>query len=150
MSKKTGLDMFSYYGDALLASGDIAGFDLVTWNQIANTRDETINNETGQAEINRRGLDYEAALPTLKNGEITMQILYDTTDATYQAFKAAWSARTPIAAAFLDGNESASGTQGTAGNYSVTNFTENRPLTEAVTIDITLKPESFVFEFVRP
>lgn len=42
----------------------------------------------------------------------------------------------------MDGDIQASGNEGLAGNFSVTNFSRNEPLEEGVTVSVTVKPSS--------
>jgi len=50
----------------------------------------------------------------------------------------------------LDGAIDEAGNQGLASNCSVTSFTRNEPLEEAVTVSVTLKPSSFTDWYVVP
>ncbi len=62
--------------------------------------------------------------------------LHHTDDEGFSAIKSAYFNNTPIAMAVLDGE----GGSGLDADFSVTNFTRNEPLEEAITVNVTVKP----------
>lgn len=114
-----------------------------TWIEMDNVRDLTLNLETGESDITTRGNNgWRATAATLKDGSIEFEMVWDSGDADFTAIKDAWSGSSEIAMMALDGGESTSGSQGLASNFTVTNFTRNEPLEEAITVSVTLKPSS--------
>ena len=70
-------------------------------------------------------------------------MLWDTTDAGFTALQSAWASSAEIALAAMDGDIETAGSQGLAGNFTVTNFSRNEPLEEAITVNVTVKPSSY-------
>ena len=68
----------------------------------------------------------------------------------FTAFLNAWLNAAEIAIAALDGAIDEAGNQGLVSNCSVTSFTRNEPLEEAVTVSVTLKPSSFTAWYTVP
>ena len=106
---------------------------------VDNVKDVTLNLETGESDVTTRGNSgWVATVATLKNGSVDCTIVWDTSDAFFTAVQAAWSASSAIALLVLDG-VSASGT-GLDADFTITNFSRQEPLTEAVTATVTFKP----------
>jgi hypothetical protein len=70
------------------------------------------------------------------------EMVWDTDDQGFTAIKDAWLNSTEIALAAMDGDISTGGSQGLASNFTVTNFSRNEPLEEAITVNVTVKPSS--------
>lgn len=142
MAKKLGMNCKFYFSDTLL-DGDLNTPSTVTWNEISNVRDLTLNLETGEADVTTRANNgWRATAATLKDGSIEFEMLWESGDAGFDALKNAWANGTEIALAAMDGAVDTSGNEGLAGNFSVTNFSRNEPLEEGVTVSVTVKPSS--------
>ena len=74
-------------------------------------------------------------MATLKEASLEFGILYDTEDADFTAFRAAYFGNTPIALFVTDGNGS-----GLDADWSITGFSMEQNLEEAVTVSVTAKP----------
>ena len=85
-------------------------------------------------------------MATLKNGSVEFEMIWDTGDAGFTAIREAYFNNTAIALAILDG---ANG-EGLGADFSITNFTRNEPLEEAVTVNVTLKPSSYTAWYTVP
>ena len=132
------------YRCATLLDGDTNTPALATWIELDNAKDVTVNLETGEADITTRANNgWRATAATLKDGSIEFEMLWKPADAGFAALQAAWAAGSEIAIAALDGADDADGSEGLASNFTVTNFSRNEPLEEAVTVNVTLKPSSF-------
>jgi len=141
-SYKLGLECKFYYSDTLL-DGDTNTPATVSWNEIDNVRDLTLNLETGEADITTRANDgWRATAATLKDGSIELEMLWKPGDAAFDALKDAWVSSEEIALAAMDGEVATSGSEGLAGNFTVTNFSRSEPLEEGVTVSVTVKPSS--------
>ena len=135
-----GMNCKLYYDATPLASTPDTG----TWSEIDNAKDVTLNLETGEADITTRGNNgWRATAATLKDGSIEFEMLWKPGDAAFDALQAAWAGSTEIAIAAMDGAIATADNQGLAGNFTVTNFSRNEPLEEAVTVNVTLKPSSY-------
>jgi len=142
MGHKLGMNCKFYHSATLLS--ETSGPDAVTWNEIENVRDLTLNLETGEADITTRANNgWRATAATLKDGSIEFEMLWDTGDAAFGALKDAWANSTEIALAAMDGDIETAGSEGLAGNFTVTNFSRSEPLEEGVTVSVTVKPSSF-------
>jgi hypothetical protein len=109
--------------------------------EVPNVRDLDFNFETGQADVTTRGnLGWKANAATLKDGSLEFEMVYDPTDADYQAFLGAWIKGTTIAVAALDGDKGTSGTIGVWFDAVVTNFSKEEHLEDAQKTKVTLKP----------
>ena len=104
--------------------------------EVKNVKDLTLNLESGEADVTTRATGgWRATAGTLKEASLEFRILYDTEDADFQAFQAAYFSNTPIALFITDGAGS-----GLDADWSITAFTVEQPLEEAVSVSITAKP----------
>lgn len=111
------------------------------WAEFGNAKDVTLNLEKGEADVTTRAnAGWRATVGTLKDGSIEFEMVWDTGDAGFAAIKDAYFNDTPIEMAAMDGDIAASGSEGLRASFSVTNFTRNEPLEEAITVSVTLKP----------
>ena len=148
---KLGMQCKLYFKTTLLTGAP----DGTGWTEVDNAKDVTLNLETGEADITTRGNNgWRATAATLKDGSIEFEMLWKPGDGAFDALQAAWAAAGEIAIAAMDGaietgaeNE---GNQGLASNCTVTNFTRNEPLEEAVTVNVTLKPSSYTAWYTVP
>lgn len=119
--------------DAILLRGD-AGSTGST--EVKNVKDLTLNLESGEADVTTRATKgWKATIATLKDASIEFGILYDTEDPDFQAFKDAYFNNAPLALFVTDGN----GT-GLDADFSITGFSVEQPLEEALTVSVTAKP----------
>ena len=140
MSYKLGMECKLYYDSTPLAGAPSTG----TWVEMANTKDVTLNLETGEADITTRANNgWRATAATLKDGSIEFEMLWDTNDAGFTALQTAWENSAEIALAAMDDDIAVVGSQGLASNFTVTNFSRSEPLEEAVTVSVTVKPSSY-------
>jgi len=141
MGTKLGIDCKLYYkATPVTEAGEYGGIS----NEINVVRDVTLNLETGEADITSRGNNgWRATRATLKEGSIEFEVLWDPENTAFSALLTAWKNKAEIAIAAMDGPIGTAGSQGLAGNFTVTNFSRSEPLEEAVTASVTLKPSSF-------
>lgn len=116
-------------------------FTTPDWVELTNVKDLTLNLEKGEADVTTRANGgWRALAGTLKDGSIEFEMVWDTQDAGFSAIKEAWFNDTPIEFAVMDGDVTASGSQGLRATMEVFNFSRNEPLEEAVTVSVTIKP----------
>ena len=121
--------------DAKLFRGT-AGTQAAT--EVKNVKDLTLNLESGEADVTTRATEgWKASAATLKEASLEFSILYDTEDADFTAFRTAYFSNTPLALFVSDGQTSAHGLDA---DLSITAFTVEQPLEEAVSVSITAKP----------
>jgi hypothetical protein len=111
-----------------------------TWDEVTNLKDVTINLEAGDADVTTRGGGgFRQSVGTLKDGSVDFQMVWDTADADFTAFKDAFFNNTSIELAFMDGAIATTGSQGLHADFSVVNFSRSEALEEALMVDVTVK-----------
>ena len=119
--------------DAKLMRGT-AGATAAT--EVKNVKDLTLNLESGDADVTTRATKgWKASVATLKEASLEFNMLYDTEDADFTAFQTAYFSNTPLALFVTDGNGS-----GLDADWSITGFSMEQNLEEAVTVSVTAKP----------
>lgn len=135
---KLGMDAKIYYGTAAADATAAAALTPATLTVMNNVKDVNISHETGEADVTTRGNSgFRATAATLKECSIDFQMVVQPSDAGFTAIKNAWLNGTEIALAAITGN--ASGDEGPIGNFSITNFSRNEGLEEAIVVDVTAK-----------
>ena len=133
MAVRLGLDAKLYRNTGTQASP--------TWDLVGNVRDVTLNLETGEADVTTRGNNgWRATVGTLKDASIEFEMVWDTGDADFTAFKDAFFNGTSIELAVMDGDVAAAGSQGLRAVCRIINFTRSEALEEAITVNVTAKP----------
>jgi hypothetical protein len=127
MAIKLGMDAKAYYGEA--------GTTATT--ELTNIKDLTLNLETGEADVTTRGNQgWRATIATLKDGSVEFEMIWDSGDAGFTAIKTAYFTNSPLSLAILDGENG----EGLDADFSITNFSRNEPLEEALSVSVTAKP----------
>jgi len=133
MSIKLGLNAKLYRN-----TGDYA---TPVWAEMPNVKDLTLNLETGSADVTTRGNGgWRATLATLKEGTVEFESVWDADDEGFAALRQAYFSNGTVEVAVMDGDITVAGTEGLRAMMSVTNFSRNEPLEEAITASISLKP----------
>ena len=128
MAIKLGLDAKLFRGTAG-TQGNI---------EVTNVKDVSLSLESGEADVTtRKAKGWKLSVATLKEASLEITILYDTEDEDFLAFKEAYFSNTPLSLFVTDGDTTAHGLDA---DFSVTGFTVNQPLEEAVTVKVTAKP----------
>ena len=128
MASKLGLDAKLFRGTAG-TQGTI---------EVTNVKDVSLSLESGEADVTtRKAKGWKLSVATLKEASLEITILYDTEDEDFIAFKEAYFSNTPISLFVTDGDTTAHGLDA---DFSVTGFTVDQPLEEAVTVKVTAKP----------
>ena len=106
--------------------------------EVTNVKDVSLSLESGEADVTtRKAKGWKLSVATLKEASLEITILYDTEDEDFLAFKEAYFSNTPLSLFVTDGDTTAHGLDA---DFSVTGFTVDQPLEEAVTVKITAKP----------
>lgn len=104
--------------------------------EVKNVKDVTLNLESGEADVTTRATKgWRATVATLKDASLEFAILYDTEDEDFQAFSDAYFDNTPLALFVTDGAGN-----GLDADFSITGFSMEQPLEEALTVSVTAKP----------
>jgi hypothetical protein len=113
--------------------------------EVDNVRDVTLSMEAGEADITTRGNNgWRATAPTLRECTVEFQMVWKPGDAVFDAIKTAFLTSGTVALAVLDQKVGISGAQGPLGDFSITNFSRNEALEEAIVADVTAKLAVFV------
>jgi len=133
---KLGMNAKAYYG----ASGTaLASLTLLT-----NVRDLTLNMEAGEADVTTRANSgWRATAPTLREATVEFEMVWKPSDAGFIAIKDAYLANGTVALAILTDLRDAVGAEGPRGDWSITNFSRNEALEEAIKVSVTAKLETF-------
>jgi hypothetical protein len=127
------------------ASADSNGISIAAapsnLDEIVNVKDLSLSLSTDKADVTTRGNNgWKATEPTLKDGTINFQMVFDSSDADFTALQRAFLNNTVIALAALSGDKATVGSQGLWADFKVSNFTKSENLTEAQMYDVELTP----------
>lgn len=144
MSDRLGLQMKLYRDTAFdPATFNPASPSAPTWVEVTNVRDLQRNFEKDRADMTTRaGNGWKQQRSTLKDGDSTWQMNYDTADAHYAALWSAFLNNTPVRLAFADGPIATSGTKYLEMYADVFRFGTTENLTEGVTTEVGVGPTS--------
>jgi TP901-1 family phage major tail protein len=125
--------------DAKIYQG-AAGAELSAMTEMSNVRDVTLNLEAGEADITTRANSgWRATAPTLRECTAEFEMVWKPGDTGFDAIKLAFLGGTTIELAVLDQARTVSGAQGPKGSFSITSFSRNEALEEAITVSVTAK-----------
>lgn len=128
-----------------------AGAAVAAMTENGNVKDVTLNLEAGEADVTTRSNSgWRATAPTLRECTCEFEMIWKPGDTQFEAIKTAFLTAATIALAVLTGDKAATGSEGPAGDWSITNFSRNEALEEAVTVSVTAKLASFTEWFVAP
>lgn len=129
---QTGLDLYTYLADSVTTP--------VYDNPVGKVKDESVNLQRGLADVSDRGANgFRLQKPTLADGTVTISMIYDPGDADFAEFETAYFDRTQVVLFLADGDASSAGTYyGLLSAFEVSNFSLNRNLEDAHTVDIEL------------
>jgi len=121
-----------------------AGAELAALAEMSNVRDVTLNLEAGEADITTRANSgWRATAPTLRECTTEFEMVWKPGDAGFDAIKSAYLGGTTIELAVLDQARETAGAQGPKGSFSITSFSRNEALEEAITVSVTAKLAAF-------
>jgi TP901-1 family phage major tail protein len=131
-----GMNAKIYQGAAGAALGALA--------EMGNVRDVTLTLEAGEADITTRANSgWRATAPTLRECTAEFEMVWKPGDAGFDAVKNAFLTSGTLELAILDQAKATSGAQGPKGSFSITSFSRNEALEEAITVSVTAKLAQF-------
>jgi hypothetical protein len=134
MALKLGMQAKLYYKTGGVAT---AG----AWTELGNIKDLTLSLETGEADVTTRAnAGWRATVGTLKEGSVEFEMVWNTGDPGFTVIKNAFFAGSAIGLAIMDGEIATAGSQGLQADFSITTFSRNEALEEAITVSVTAKP----------
>ncbi len=130
--------------NAGLYQGTAGETDPLAMSEVDNVRDVTLTLEAGEADITTRGNSgWRATAPTLRECTVEFQMVWRPGDEVFDAIKTAFLTAGTVALAVLDQKVDVAGAQGPLGDFSITNFSRNESLEEAIVADVTAKLARF-------
>jgi len=121
-----------------------AGDPLASLAEMGNVRDVTLTLEAGDADITTRANSgWRATAPTLREATAEFEMVWKPGDAGFDAVKNAFLTSGTIELAILDQDKATAGAQGPKGSFSITSFSRNEALEEAITVSVTAKLAEF-------
>ncbi len=125
-------------------AADASTLDPATLSEMGNVKDVTLSLEAGEADVTTRANSgWRATAPTLRECSCEFEMVWKPGDTGFEAIKSAFLTAGTIALAVLTGAHDESGAEGPVGNWSITNFSRNEALEEAVTVSVTAKLAAF-------
>lgn len=104
--------------------------------ELTNVRNVTLSLEAGEADVTTRANNgWRATIPTLKEGTIEFEMVWDESDTGFTAVKNAFFGGTVLGIQALSGDPG----QGLEADFAVTNFSRNEDLEEAMIVSVSLK-----------
>ena len=134
-----GMNAALYYGAAIEGDGPTLPSTLTL---VGNVKDVTLSMEAGESDVTTRGNSgWRATAPTLREATLEFQMQWKPGDAAFTAIKNAYLTNATVALAALTEKHDATGSQaeGPVGNWSITNFSREEPLEEAIVVNVTAK-----------
>lgn len=108
---------------------------------VDNVKDLSANIEVDSADVTTRGNNgWKASLSTLKDAEISFDMVYDPSDAQMLVFQKAFFTNATLPVAVLDGLKSVVGTRGLWMDTNVSKFDKTENLSDAQMVSVSLKP----------
>ena len=130
--------------NAGLYQGAAGATDPSSMTEVDNVKDVTLSMEAGEADITTRGNSgWRATAPTLRECTVEFQMVWRPGDTVFDAVKSAFLTAGTVALAVLDQKRTITGAQGPLGDFSITNFSRNEALEEAIVADVTAKLAAF-------
>jgi len=121
-----------------------AGSALAALAEMGNVRDVTLTLEAGEADITTRANSgWRATAPTLRECTAEFEMVWKPGDAGFDAVKNAFLTSATLELAILDQDKATAGAQGPKGSFSITSFSRNEALEEAITVSVTAKLAEF-------
>jgi len=117
-------------------------YEAPDWQEIGNARDVSANvdAETADNLTTRAYGGWKATVVTLQDAAIEFDMVWDPDDDGFVAIREAFFGRTPIEIAAMSADIETAGSEGLRATMAVTTFRRSEPLTEGITVSVTLKP----------
>lgn len=131
-----GLDAKLYY------SANSVGDNTVTWVEIVDVEDVTLNIEHDEATVKNRASMWEKVLLGQNMASVEFTITQNVGNAVYDALRDAKIARDDIAIAVASGLMNTNGTEFFMMDAKLTTWAQSEPLVEAKTVAITARPSA--------
>lgn len=122
----------------------VTGADLATLAELSNARDVSVKLSAGEADITTRANQgWRGTAPTLRECSVDFEMVWKPSDAGFSAIKTAYLTNGTVELAILTGAKNAAGAEGPKGSFSITEFTRDESLEEAIKVSVTAKLATF-------
>ena len=112
--------------------------------ELSNVRDVTVSLEAGEADITTRANSgWRATAATLRECTVEFEMVWKPSDTGFAAVKTAFLTGGEVLLAVLTGASDEAGAEGVLANFTITNFSRNEALEEAITVSVTAKLSKF-------
>ena len=126
------------------STADPSTLDPATMTEMDNVTNVNLSMEANEANTTTRAnKGWESTSPTLRRATLEFEMVFKTGDVQCQAIRSAYLSNGTVAFAALTGPHDESGNEGPIGNWSITNFTRNEDLEEAIKYNVTAKLSTF-------
>lgn len=145
--KRIGKDHKLYVSTTILADLLDLTIDAAPWVEflLVDSTDNSLERESIQFKT-RENSGQQQTCPGALINSIELSWVYKKNDATQEAICTALKDGTNIAIADVDGDVTATGTDGVIGNYSVLSFNQSKPVDGVVQVTVTCEPSDSVFD----
>ena len=140
MAYQLGLDAKLYY------SANSIGDNSVTWNEISDAEEVTLNIEPNEATIKNRASGWEKSLRGQKVASIEFTVTQNLGNTAYEALRDKHVSGADIALAVASGVINTNGTEFFMMDAVLLGWSQSEPLEEAKTVAITAKPSALSAE----
>jgi len=119
---------------------NLGTYEAPNWSEVGNLRDVTVNMEKDDADATTRANNgWGASVGTLKHGSIDGQLTVKrTADEHFEALRDSYFNSTPVELLVLNGPIDEVGVRGLRATFEAMSFTENQPMGDIQTADVTL------------
>ena len=131
-----GLEAKVYFGTT--------GAELSAMTELTNVRDLSVKLSAGEADITTRANQgWRGTAPTLKECAVDFEMIWKPADAGFAAIKTAYLGNGTVELAILSGAKDVAGSEGPKGSFSITEFSRDEALEEAIKVSVTAKLATF-------
>lgn len=112
--------------------------------EVTNAKDVKLDFSVSTADVATRASGgWGAQVATIKSGSVSFTAIWKPSDPVFAILLQAWLDSEEIFFTALDGAHDVAGSQGPAGNFSVSDLSRSEGLNEAITAEIKLVPSSY-------
>ena len=125
-------------------AGDPAPSDVTSLTEMTNVKNVSLSLEAGEANTTTRANNgWESTTPTLKKATCEWEMQFKPGDTQIAAIRSAYLSNSPVALGVLTGDPAVTGSEGPVGNWSITGFSRDEELEEAIVYKVTAKLQEF-------
>ena len=120
------------------------GAELSAMTELTNVRDLSVKLSAGETDITTRANQgWRGTAPTLRECSLDFEMVWKPGDAGFAAIKTAYLTNGTVELAVLSGDKTVAGSEGPKGSFSITEFSRDEALEEAIKVSVTAKLATF-------